>query len=258
MKIKTWIKYEEGYIPPRCRKMRYRECEEYVNTNLQEVELSDMQLAFEDKSYFGKGKIYFYHGKLWCKSKMNDICAGEDDEHGYHTPLEAFIWWKEHSSCYFGNRWDDGVHPDKEVIMKRLRKDMKKYLLVNGKLFQQTPEPRYVINVFGLGHNHGGTGMFCEYRYNPNICKDSYFPATEGEAAVAYANKTAAERGDTKDVGKFKPFIIVHMPELVKVKPNKQHGNGNKFMNDMEKVIKNSDSSAEAGILCAALAMMQI
>ena len=27
MKIKTWIKYEEGYIPPRCRKMRYKECE---------------------------------------------------------------------------------------------------------------------------------------------------------------------------------------------------------------------------------------
>lgn len=23
MKIKTWIKYEESYIPPRCRKPRY-------------------------------------------------------------------------------------------------------------------------------------------------------------------------------------------------------------------------------------------
>lgn len=38
MKIKTWIKYEEGYLPPRCRKLRYRECEEYVNVNLKEVE----------------------------------------------------------------------------------------------------------------------------------------------------------------------------------------------------------------------------
>lgn len=37
MKIKTWIKYEESYIPPRCRKPRYNECEEYVNINLSET-----------------------------------------------------------------------------------------------------------------------------------------------------------------------------------------------------------------------------
>ena len=30
MKIKVWIKYEESYLPPRCRKFRYRECEENV------------------------------------------------------------------------------------------------------------------------------------------------------------------------------------------------------------------------------------
>lgn len=29
MKIKTWIKYEESYLPPRCRKLRYRECEDF-------------------------------------------------------------------------------------------------------------------------------------------------------------------------------------------------------------------------------------
>ena len=27
MEIKTWIKYEEPYLPPRCRKMRYKECD---------------------------------------------------------------------------------------------------------------------------------------------------------------------------------------------------------------------------------------
>lgn len=49
--------------------------------------------------------------------------------------------------------------------------------------------------------------------------------------------------------------MLCHMPELVKVKPNKQHGNGNDFMNAMENVINNSDSQAEAGIMCIALAM---
>lgn len=51
MKIKTWIKYEESYIPPRCRKPRYNECEEYVNINLSETTMSALQLAFEDNSY---------------------------------------------------------------------------------------------------------------------------------------------------------------------------------------------------------------
>ena len=65
--------------------------------------------------------------------------------------------------------------------------------------------------------------MFCEYHYNPNISRKAYFSALEGDAAVAFANEVAARRGDTKDVGKFKPFIVVHMPEAVKIKPRKKN-----------------------------------
>lgn len=43
------------------------------------------------------------------------------------------------------------------------------------------------------------------------------------------------------------------MPELVKVKPNKQHSNGNKFLNDVEKIIQNSDDAFTAGLLCMTL-----
>lgn len=50
MKIKTWIKWHESYVPARCRKVRYRECEEYVNINLAETTMENMKLAFEDNS----------------------------------------------------------------------------------------------------------------------------------------------------------------------------------------------------------------
>ena len=79
--------------------------------------------------------------------------------------------------------------------------------------------------------------------------------AISTEEAVAYANYVASRRGDTKDVGKFKPFIICYMPELVKVKPNKQHGDGNKLLKDIEGMICNTDSSAEAGLLAVAMCM---
>ena len=57
MKIKTWIKYEESYLPPRCRKLRYRECEDYINVNLKEVDRNELKLAFEDNSFEGKEKF---------------------------------------------------------------------------------------------------------------------------------------------------------------------------------------------------------
>lgn len=264
MKIKTWIKYEESYLPPRCRKLRYRECEDYINVNLKEVDHSELQLAFEDNSYSGKGKIYFYKGKLWTKSKMPSSSIVKDlIERGkkIDTPLDYLIWCHENCSTFFFFDWDRehyGKDTSRDAVIKVARKSLKNNILVNGELYERSAEPRYVINTFGLGHNHGGTGMFCEYHYNPNISNDSYFPATDGESAVAYANKVAAGRGDTKDVGKFKPFIKVYMPEIVKVKPNKQHGKGNKFINDIEKIISNSDSAFEAGLLCLCMTGKEI
>lgn len=263
MKIKTWIKYEESYLPPHCRKLRYRECEEYINVHLREVAMDELKLAFEDNSYSGKGKIYFYKGKLWSKGKVNSGILADLQERGkeVYTALDYLIYCQENCSTYFFSAWDREVYgkdTSRNAVVKAARSGMKGYILVDGELYGQTAEPRYVINTFGLGHNHGGTGMFCEYHYNPNISKDNYFSALEGEEAVDYANKVAAGRGDTKDIGKFEPFIICHVPELVKVKPNKQHGKGNDFLNTMEQIIKNSDSQAEAGMMCIALAMAGI
>ena len=62
MKIRTWIKYETEYIPPRCRKPRYRAEEAFVNATLKEVALTDVKLAFEDNSFEGNGKIFAYKG----------------------------------------------------------------------------------------------------------------------------------------------------------------------------------------------------
>lgn len=262
MKIKTWIKYEESYLPPRCRKLRYRECEEYVNTNLREVNKTDLKLAFEDQSYGGKREIYLYKGKLWTKDKPNPSLIKDLQERGMNvnSALDYLIYCHENCSMYFFFSWDRenyGRNTSREGVIKKIKADMKNYILVDGELYITTSEPRYCIVTFGLGHNHGGTGMFCDYHYNPNISKDSYFSALDGEAAVKYANETAARRGDTKDIGKFKPFIVCHMPELVKVKPKKQHGNGNEFHNMMESVIENSSSQGEAAVVCMALAMIQ-
>ena len=48
MKIKTWMKYNVGFLPtPRCRKLRYREEEEYVDIELREVSVNQFLPAFD-------------------------------------------------------------------------------------------------------------------------------------------------------------------------------------------------------------------
>lgn len=130
MKIKTWIKYEEKYLPTtRCRKYRYRECEEYVDIELAEVPISALSKAFEDRSYGGKGFICSYNGLFWNAATIRSVCGSNDSER-YKTPLEAVMWWNEHGSMYFSSRyWNE--HPGREDMTAKAIEDMSKYLLVD-------------------------------------------------------------------------------------------------------------------------------
>lgn len=218
MKIRTWIKYEESYLPPRCRKLRYKQCEEFVDIELKEVSKDELMLAFEDNSFEGRGKIFSYGGKLWYKAKMptHDIV----ERYGFLTPLDYLKWCNEKCSTYFKFALDReryGEDTSRKSVIENASNDMTGYILVNGQLYKACNEPRYVVMTFGLGHNHGGTGMLCAYGYNPNIERSCYFSALEGDRAVEFANDVAKKRSDTNDVGKFRPFIVCHMPELVMV-----------------------------------------
>lgn len=213
MKIRTRIKYLEGYLPPRCRKMRYTEQEEYVDALLKEVGINQLKLAFEDNSFEGRGKIYFFKNKLWTPVQMNAICSWQEKE-GIKTSLDYLKWVNCNSSKYFYlDRRDVG----KDDVIKIVKEDMKNYLLVDGILYERINEPVYAIYTFGLGHNHGGTGLFCMYPDKINL-SDNCFSALDGEKAVEYAKHTAITRGDTDDVDRFEPFIVCHMPEIVKAR----------------------------------------
>lgn len=256
MKIRTWIKYEESFIPARCRKPRYKGCEEFVEILLKEETMSSLQLAFEVKTYEGTEQIFCYLGALWSECTIRDICGGGEEEHGYKTPLEALVWWQEHGSRYFFTDFDRklrGQATDRESVMRKVREDMDQYLLVDGKLFRRAREPRYCIYTFGLGHNHGGTALSVEDHYNVNISKDRYFSALQGAEAVAEANRIAAARGDTDYVGKFSADIKVFMPELVTVNPEKQHGDGNPILKSMDEITTAAPDSLSAGLLCMAM-----
>lgn len=143
---------------------------------------------------------------------------------------------------------------DTEDCRKSIQAKAGRYTIFDGKVWELCGEPMYVINTFGLGHNHGGTAFFIVNCYNPNISSKNYFNALEREQAVAYGKKIAANRGDTKSIegiGKH-CWIEVLMPEMAHRNPQKDHGEGDPFMNSLESLISNSDSVVEAGFLCIA------
>lgn len=237
MKVKVTVKYSEYYIPPRCRKPRQRSCEKETTVTIRETTSQEAPIAFIAHKWDGDVEYRYYKGKCYTKSLYKDHHCGKI---GLFPP--------EMIGDYLRGSYDYWNY-DYKTNRKSFADEAGRYLLIDGVVWEHAGEPRYVVMTFGLGHNHGGTALMMDECYNSNISKDRYFSALDGDAAVNEANLVAQHRGDTKDVGKFEKFIEVLMPQVVKVKPQKQHGDGDPFLNDIEGLINASESAMEAGLL---------
>lgn len=247
VKISITFYYYEPFIPPRCRKTRYIKKTEEVKFKVRSVTSQEAPVAFRLSDYHhvseNTTEIRFFKGKLW--EQVNNrrmFCGGDLNQVGFED-LPRLL--------YPGLTYDEKER-SRDYCISRYKEEIRRFLVIDGKIWRRVGEPRYVVNTFGLGHNHGGTGLFVETFYNENIAKRNYFSALDGDKAVAYANEVAQRRGDTEDVGTFEKMIEVIMPDCVKLKPMKQHGNGNPFINKINAITERSSSSAEAGLLLLA------
>lgn len=255
MKIKLWTKYNVGYLPPRCRKLRYREEEEYIDVEVKEITATELEPAFDTGIM-----IYSYNDKLWRQATERDIHGG--DEKNPMTALDALIYAGTTYSTYFGKHkghcLDESTREQREDVVARAEADMSRYIIVDGALYTQTYEPMYYVITFGLGHNHAGIGTSLSITqcYNDNISKDNYFNALEYDKAVERALSIAIARGDTDSVSyiKTKKPIRVFDEKFVTRNPQAEHGNGNEFLSSLEAITEASSSASEAGLLVMALA----
>lgn len=253
-KLKVNISYDEAYLPsPRHRNLRYRTKEETIVVPIRHVRKDEVRLAFTLSDYGHKSqyqtKIVIYNGKLYIRewrhldSTTNETYHGKD---GYR-PLEL-------SRLKILTPYKYGQN-QRDQIIEEVNKEADGYLIIGNEVWRHCGEPRYVIITFGLGHNHGGTGLFVETGYNPNISNSRYFNALQGKEAVQEAKRVARGRGDTNSIRLMHEMIKVHIPETVTCNPMKEHGEGNAFLNMLDSVTQNSGSAAEAGLLTMALAL---
>ncbi len=179
-----------------------------------------------------------------------DRTADNANEHYYHN---AWNEYKNGVSIDTGDNLDEIVNAMQEVADE--------YIVFGSNLWKACGEPMYVINTFGLGHNHGGTSCSITQRFNSNISAKNYFNALQHDEAIAYGKAVALGRGDTDyvDMMGYGDYIDVVIPEAVKCEPNKDHANGGDlFMEKMEGLINSSDNAMEAGMLCILNTMAEI
>lgn len=283
MKIKVNYRYKQRYLPTKRHKnIREREVQDVISIGVKELIADEFPIAFivHDMQSVQDGmKSYSEYKSEMCKFRMfseeirthngkfykpirityGDVISTifEDESYviGEFERMTNCNWSLEETKDFSENSII--IDNNSNDIKQMLRKSARNYIFHNGKFWSCCDEPRYVINTFGLGHNHGGTGFFIEYHYNSNISSKNYFNALQRDEAIAYGKSIAIGRGDTESVEDMGSHDIIEVviPKMVKVNPNRQHGNGCEFMNMMESVISNSSSENEAGLLCMALAM---
>lgn len=259
MNIKLWTKYNVGYYPTsRCRKLRYKEQEEYACVEVREISKTELKPAFDTGI-----TLYFYDNKLWREASERDIHCGNPDKP--MTALEALIFAGVTYSTYFGNcegyPFDESKREQRDDVFARAKRDMNEYLIVDGVLFTTTSEPMYCIHTFGLGRNHAEIGTTLSIvlgQYNPNISKERYFNALEYDEAINKALDIALTRGDTdsfeyiKDTSRIKFFDSKYVTRNPKI----EHGDGNELINSIESAINHSKSIEESAFMAMVLTTM--
>lgn len=241
---KVTVEYTEEYLPtPRCRKMHTRIARKEATVSIRTVTSKEAPMAFvmhdfhHTESFRDRPEIRRYEDSLY--SPVTEAClfcggtkeiVRPDNEH-FHL-IGDFPRWED---------FDNGLSAKQKCADK--------YLVIDGLLWEKCGEPRYAIVTLGLGHNHGGTVLSIDTCYNCNIPKTRYFNALHRKEAVAEAKRIAIARGDTESIETFDAEIEVFDPSAVKCDPAKEHGDGDPFLNTLEKITEGAKSVNEAGML---------
>ena len=263
--------FRQTYIPKGYRKER-----EHVLFTMEDVEIrepaeTDFPVAFIVSDYGSvynpekddtdfilhdtpvrahNGKLYkpyvdpsgHYTGRPYELSDLRAHLSGSYGHEGYVYKGKDYVPFDETARIVRDNRAEQA---------EEIRARAAEFLYFGNAIWEECSEPRYCIYTFGLGHNHGGTSLSIDWYYNDNISHERYFNALQREEAIRYGKETALGRGDTNYVDRIgkDDNIRVLMPEMVKIDPDTQHGEGDPFLNSLYDITKKADSAGEAGVL---------
>ena len=257
MKITIPYEYTKQVIPKYCSKPRGINFKGQISILIHEVNSEQAPVAIREygKRFNNKTDEYepttteyrWYGNRLWTLHSFNRY-SGASYETQTSQQFMSYPYPMTKGLPYYH------AYDSQQSNRCRIMAWARNTLLIDGMRWHQIDEPRYVIHTFGLGHNHGhpGTSLSSVNYYNSNISKARYFRIDQYELALNTAINIALNRGDDKAV----PFIKewhekfeILIPESIRLNPNKEHGNGDPFINKLEAMIEKSPTQEIAGFM---------
>jgi len=233
MQITIPYQYTENIISKRCRKSRDVRFDDEVTLEIREFTEADVPIAIIEYDSNGHQSLVFrwLDGKLWTSA----------------TTVQKETY-RSLDDCFYSLRYS--AYKPQEERLDEFFTQASEVILIDGQIYRVAGEPRYVVMTFGLGCNHGGTALMANYLYNSNIGASHYYRIDQREEAIAEAERIAEARGDTDNIPiyphtDYKIFIS----EAIQCHPQREHGSGDPFMNDMEASIEAVKNPLVAGLL---------
>ncbi|KDN94664.1 hypothetical protein [Hydrogenovibrio marinus] len=118
---------------------------------------------------------------------------------GIHEWLkDEIVLWESSVKESVGIR--EWVSDNRQEVIDFIEKKAAGMATMNGYMLEAAREPIYYTCTFGMGSNHGGTGLFVGST-KASVAEESFeFPADQLSEAIEYAESVALNRGDTDSV----------------------------------------------------------
>ena len=268
MHLPANFKIDEAYIPPRCRKPRYREYKGTTTVSIPVVKPEEAPVAMSHMEGIRHTDNYYrmdyrwYNGQLYVRKR--DFYGAKNLGFVSYAKFrkavrETFQYHevRDENYCFIHE-----VDKAKECIQANYSNIL---IIENGKelqVWEVKGEPRYYVITFGLGYNHGGIGTWLSIGnyYNGNIGKERYFNALQYQEAQKEALRIAKARGDDKSYPYIRraPKIRVFIPEAVQCNPAVEAGDGDPFQNKLEAICEGAGSALTAGLMVMGTVMSEL
>lgn len=92
------------------------------------------------------------------------------------------------------------IDDNRDAVKERAKEIASEMLICDGFIYRKVGEPIYEVTTFGMGNNHGGTGIYIEQPQFDVDLKEYQFNALQYKEACEYGDKVAIERGDTDSI----------------------------------------------------------
>lgn len=257
--MKTTIPYEytKQVIPKHCRKPRPTTFKSQISVSVNEVTGEQAPIAIREHSKRFSDKTGEYEPTIteyrWHRNKLWILHSFSRVSHGTYETQTSQQFMSDPYPMTNGLPYYHAYNPQ-QANRNHIMAWARDTLLIDGMRWQQIDEPRYVIHTVGLGHNHGhpGTSLSSTNSYNSNISKSRYFRIDQHDLALNTAIAIAQNRGDDLAI----PFIDesheefeILIPEAIRLNPNKEHGDGDPFINKLEGIIERCPTKEVAGLM---------